>query len=114
AIGDGMDYSVAVDVPGQKTWQDWMIASGQRGIPTTFVIDAKGQIAWIGHPFAGLDFVLEQVINGVSNAEEINERVAESNRHLKEIQARFSELVKEERFREAFEVGEEVVEKSFM
>ena len=49
--GDGMDYTVAWDV-GRETNEAYMKASGQRGIPTSFLVDKTGNIAWIGHPSA--------------------------------------------------------------
>jgi len=49
AEGDGMDYTVAWDVE-RKTYAAYMTASGQRGIPTSFLVDKTGKIAWIGHP----------------------------------------------------------------
>jgi thiol-disulfide isomerase/thioredoxin len=41
----------------------WMQASGQRGIPCCFVVDQKGNIAYIGHPML-LDEVLPKVVAG--------------------------------------------------
>jgi thiol-disulfide isomerase/thioredoxin len=44
-----MEYSVAFDdSPSMNT--DWLEASEARGIPTTYVIDARGRVAFIGHP----------------------------------------------------------------
>ncbi|HEX4589365.1 MAG TPA: redoxin family protein [Gemmataceae bacterium] len=56
-MGDKMDYRVAIDsVPKGKKADEgamnktWMSAAEQDGIPTAFVIDKDGKIAWIGHP----------------------------------------------------------------
>ena len=56
-MGDKMVYTVAVDdVPEGGNGNDgkmakaWMEAAGQNGIPTAFLIDRDGRIAWIGHP----------------------------------------------------------------
>jgi thiol-disulfide isomerase/thioredoxin len=56
-MGAKMDYRVALDVvPDGGKRQDgfmaknWMIAAKQGGIPTAFIIDGEGRIAWIGHP----------------------------------------------------------------
>ena len=59
-MGDKMGYTVAEDVwpAGAKSGREgvmantWMAASGMKniGIPTAFVIDGDGKIAWIGHP----------------------------------------------------------------
>ncbi|BDU78542.1 TlpA family protein disulfide reductase [Mesoterricola sediminis] len=61
-MGDQMDYRVAMDVDGTPSAQAWMLASGQNGIPATFVVN-KGRIVWIGHP-KDLDGVLEAVLKG--------------------------------------------------
>jgi len=69
-MGDRMGYRVALDdVPdGQKTdqgamWKTWMLASGTTTVPTAFVVDKSGKIAWIGN--AGvIDQVLENILAG--------------------------------------------------
>jgi thiol-disulfide isomerase/thioredoxin len=69
-MGDKMDYRVAVDfVPAGESSkkgamaQNWMIASGQAGIPTAFVVNGDGKVAWIGHPM-DLEKPLEQIVAG--------------------------------------------------
>jgi thiol-disulfide isomerase/thioredoxin len=60
-MGDKMDYTVAMDdVPAAgegskkhekgKMDKGWMGASGSNGIPTAFIVNGEGKIAWIGHP----------------------------------------------------------------
>jgi thiol-disulfide isomerase/thioredoxin len=69
-MGDKMTYRVALDdVPdGQeaqgKMAQTWMVAAGQHGIPTAFLVDKQGRIAWIGHPMEIKETVIEQVLAG--------------------------------------------------
>ena len=41
-----------------------MKAAGQDGVPTAFIIDKGGRIAWIGHPMS-MDEPLEQIVNGM-------------------------------------------------
>jgi len=60
--GDVMDYSVAWDV-GRETNVAYMKAAKQRGIPTSFLVDKAGKIAWIGHP-AEVDIPLAHVVAG--------------------------------------------------
>lgn len=60
--GDTMGYTVAVDRDG-KTYADYMTAAGQRGIPSSFLIDRDGKIAFIGHP-ANMDLPIAMVANG--------------------------------------------------
>jgi thiol-disulfide isomerase/thioredoxin len=57
-----LTYTFAIsDSP--DTDQAWKQASGQNGIPCSFVVDQKGKIAFIGHPML-LDAVLPKVVNG--------------------------------------------------
>lgn len=61
-MGDSMKYTVAFDKEG-LTNAAWMDASGSDGIPTSFIVDQRGKIAWIGHPSGGLDVVLRRVVD---------------------------------------------------
>src|SRR5687768_5544401 len=47
--GDTMAYAVAYDTDKSMS-KDWMQPAKQGGIPTAFVVDGTGTIAWIGHP----------------------------------------------------------------
>ncbi|QOV87318.1 TlpA disulfide reductase family protein [Humisphaera borealis] len=54
--GDKMAYAVAMEEPiaGSPTRgrmaTDWMAAAGRNGIPSSFIVDQKGIVAWMGHP----------------------------------------------------------------
>jgi thiol-disulfide isomerase/thioredoxin len=67
--GDKMDYNVAMDHVAAPTDREgdmaknWMEAAHQPGIPTAFVIDREGKIAWIGHPME-LESPLTQIVGG--------------------------------------------------
>src|SRR5262249_17993631 len=69
-MGDKMDYRVAVDkVPeGGKGAEGamskaWMQAAAQDGIPTAFIVNGDGKVAWIGHPME-VDKPLADVVAG--------------------------------------------------
>jgi thiol-disulfide isomerase/thioredoxin len=68
-MGDKMSYRVAMDDVGQGGGNDgkmakaWMAAAGQQGIPTAFVVNGDGKIAWIGHPMQ-MDKPLAQIVEG--------------------------------------------------
>jgi len=47
----------------RDTYDAWMKAAGQGGIPCSFVVDKGGKVAYIGHPMY-LDIVLPKVIDG--------------------------------------------------
>lgn len=59
---DRMRYTVAVD-PDRTTSNVYMKAAGQNGIPTAFIVDGNGKVAWIGHPMS-MDDTLKQVVEG--------------------------------------------------
>ncbi len=67
-MGDKMTYRVALDDKDGsekgKMAETWMEASGQSGIPTAFLIDKKGTIAWIGHPMAMQPKTIDAVLAG--------------------------------------------------
>ena len=69
-MGDKMDYRVAMDDVANnsdgKMAKNWFEAAGQKGIPTAFIINKEGKIAWIGHP-ASMDGPLEQITEGSWN-----------------------------------------------
>ncbi|MBI5865580.1 MAG: redoxin family protein [Planctomycetes bacterium] len=60
--GEKMSYTVAWD-KGRATGRAYMEAARQGGIPTAFVVDRDGTIAWIGHPLE-MDEPLEQILAG--------------------------------------------------
>lgn len=62
SIGDKMAYNVIADNNDQYMGNKWMKASGQNGIPTTFLLK-EGKIIWIGHPVV-LDSIMGLVISG--------------------------------------------------
>ena len=61
SMGDKMDYSVAAE-DGYLMQSGWLHAAEIGGIPSAFVVDAEGKIAWIGHSML-LGEVLPQVLN---------------------------------------------------
>ena len=67
-MGDKMTYRVALDdkannKQGQMA-RTWMEAAGRNGIPSAFLVDTKGVIAWIGHPMQLNEQVIEEVLAG--------------------------------------------------
>lgn len=98
--GDSMAYTVAFD-DGSKTNQAYMVAARQRGIPTAFVVDKAGRIAWIGHPMMGLDEVIERLVN-----DDFNPADAEKGEALA---AEIRELIRTQRHEEAMEKLDDLV-----
>lgn len=67
-MGAAMTYRVALDDVSDKgrgkMAATWMEAAGQSGIPTAFVVDKHGLIAWLGHPAQLNEEVLEPILAG--------------------------------------------------
>jgi thiol-disulfide isomerase/thioredoxin len=74
SLGNRMNYDVAIE-DSNFMQTEWFDASGEQGIPKTFVVDADGRLAWIGHP-RELDDVLYKIVNNNWN---INEALAKRN-----------------------------------
>lgn len=60
-LGAKMDYHVAIDEGA--TGKGYMQAYGINGIPHAFIVQDK-KVIWHGHPMAGLDKTLEEVVSG--------------------------------------------------
>ena len=89
-----MAYNVAADGPAKTMMKTWMTAAGQHGIPTAFVVDQRGRIAWIGHPLMGLSEVLPLVLDHKLDKAATDRIAAEWQNNLKEGQQIFGDLQK--------------------
>lgn len=63
-----LNYRVAADEGTGKAQgrvaDAWLKASGQRGIPATYLVDKSGKIAWMGHPMALKESMIESLLAG--------------------------------------------------
>lgn len=84
SMGHQMDYLVAVDDSNFMVYR-WIEAMEEQdnGIPRTFVVDAEGRLAWVGHP-TELHEVLRKLMN---NSWDVKEAAAKRNlnRHLSKL-----------------------------
>src|SRR6202012_2747000 len=60
-MGEKMDVNVALE-DTSFTIRDWLDKYHQNYLPTAFIIDGNGKVAWIGNPL-GIDTVIKKVIN---------------------------------------------------
>lgn len=65
-----MGYTVAIekkieggDIRNGVMARDWMRAAGRNGIPSAFVVDQNGYVAWMGHPMR-MDEPLKEIVGG--------------------------------------------------
>ncbi len=67
-MGNKMTYRVALDDKNKgddgAMATTWMAAAGRDGIPSAFLVDKKGKIAWIGHPMELEEKTIEEVLAG--------------------------------------------------
>ena len=81
--GDKMAYRVAYDGnEGQgEMVRTYMKAASRAGIPSAFIIDQQGRVAWIGHPLIDMDGALDRIIAGTWDlkAEAEKARIAADN-----------------------------------
>lgn len=67
-MGDKMTYRVALDDKNGsergKMAETWMAAAGRNGIPSAFLVDKNGDLAWIGHPMELKDKTIQDVLAG--------------------------------------------------
>jgi thiol-disulfide isomerase/thioredoxin len=79
-----MGYRVAIeekddenDIRNGVMAKKWMTAAGRNGIPSAFVVDQQGRIAWQGHP-ASMDEPLEKIVAGEWDIEAEKKRAKEA------------------------------------
>ena len=63
-MGDKMDYTVAVDTEGKADAGYIDAYNPDNTIPFACIVDARGNVAWFGHPMDGMDEVLALVVAG--------------------------------------------------
>jgi len=106
--GDKMDYNVATEGPAGFMAKNWMAASGQDGIPSAFLIDGEGKVAWIGHPMAGLDTAIDKLLAGTLDTEKARkERASAMAGKMKELKVQ--ELLNKKKFQEASDEVDKIV-----
>jgi thiol-disulfide isomerase/thioredoxin len=97
SMGDSMTYRVALDdkegSEKGKMAETWMQAAGQNGIPTAFLIDTTGHIAWIGHPMAIKETTIEAVLAGKFNAKETAAAEEKENALMESLERKLQEAM---------------------
>ena len=106
-MGEKMTYRVALDDKSTdkkgamaKTWMD---AAGQDGIPTAFVVDKEGKIAWIGYP-TELDKVVEAVLAGTFDAKKFAETETAADKAVEEKASELISAMQGEKWDEALAI----------
>ena len=118
-MGDKMTYRVALDDKSQETNGfmeiNWMKAAEQNGIPTAFVIDKQGRIAWIGHPMGLNEQILGDVLAGrfdMAKAAADYEKQQEKNQKWTAVNKKLREAMKQNRWDDASSTLDEMLKTS--
>lgn len=85
-----MGYTVAIE-DGSKMAESWMTAAGQSGIPSSFIVNQDGKIAWIGHPMS-LDDPLKAIVGSTWNPADAEAKAAEDHAKSTLLQAAMGDL----------------------
>ena len=111
AMGPKMDYSVAIDdLPEKGTMATgWMAASGSDGIPTAFIVDKDGKVAWIGHPIH-MEEPLAKIVEGKWDIAAEKQRAADAKAVAEKQEAQQKVLIEKlqafnNEFKELLEAG---------
>ena len=94
--------------PDGSVWKDYMRASGQNGIPASFIVGKTGRIEWIGHPNK-IDESLDRVVNDTWNREEFAKKQGEETEVKRKVVAAV-ELSKNGRHKEALAAIDRLLE----
>ncbi len=104
SLGDQVGFAVAADAQ-RKTYTAYMTAFGEVVVPHAFVVQKNGLIAWRGHPFAGLEKAIREIVAG-----EFDLAAAQRIANAEKLQQRYVTLVSEERKNpEAGPIGNQIL-----
>jgi len=114
-MGTNMTYRVALDDKSKESKgamaMNWMEAAGQSGIPTAFIVNQKGIIAWIGHPMEMTEQLWEDILAGkydVAKAAADYDKREEVQEKTQELSKRLSAAMESKNWDEANAVVDEL------
>ena len=106
-MGPAVRYSIAFDAHRQS-FQRYMGAIGQAGVPHCFVVDGEGRLAWHGHPAdPQLAAVVDLVVKGEWDTAAY-ERLRQEQQKADELMGQAVEAWNENRREETVELLEEI------
>ena len=105
-----MAYTVAIE-EGTSMAETWMKPAGRNGIPSAFIVDGQGKIAWMGHPMS-MDEPLEQIVAGTYDVNKAKEEMANEQRTMTAYTA-LRKSVGEESWDRAYDIANALITESF-
>jgi predicted Zn-dependent protease len=114
-MGTNMTYRVALDDkskdPKGAMSTTWMEAAGLNGIPSAFIVNQQGRIAWIGHPMEMTAKLWDDILSGHYNltkaAADYDKAQADQER-LQDLRAKLNADVRSEKWDQAGAVLDEI------
>jgi thiol-disulfide isomerase/thioredoxin len=107
-MGTNMTYRVALDDKSQNEKGAmaamWMEAAGRDGIPSAFVINKHGKVAWIGHPMDMTEKLWDDVLADrydVAKAAADYDKEQSAQQHNAELSAKLGAAIKAEKWDDA-------------
>jgi thiol-disulfide isomerase/thioredoxin len=107
-LGDQMTYRVALDDksldPDGFMATHWLKRGQGNGIPTAFIINQQGVIAWIGHPMALNESVINEILSGhydLTHAAAEFARNQAENKKLNALNTRLFDALKQKQWSDA-------------
>jgi thiol-disulfide isomerase/thioredoxin len=114
-MGTNMTYRVALD---DKSHDEkgamaatWMEAAGRSGIPSSFIINQQGRVAWIGHPMEMNAKLWDEILSGhydLAKAAADYEKAEANEARMQELSGKLSAAVQSEKWGEANAVIDEI------
>jgi hypothetical protein len=108
-MGTNMTYRVALDDKSSdpdgfmsSTW--WKRGVNHHGIPTAFIINRDGIIAWIGHPMGLNDKILDEIVSGrqdVAKAKADYQKEYQTDLQFQELQGTLNSSIKQKKWDDA-------------
>lgn len=111
-MGPKMDYRVAVDEANGAMSANWLTAAGQTSVPTAFLVDRKGNIAWIGHPMQ-MDESVDKLVAGTLDVKAAREeaiKAKELDKKLNALQERLGQAMAKNDFKGAVVIVDEAMQ----
>jgi thiol-disulfide isomerase/thioredoxin len=95
-MGDKMTYRIALDDKTRNEkgamLETWMTAAGKERVPTVFLVDTKGVIAWIGHPLQLKQKVIEEVLAGKFDLKQAAEEYDRQQKDAAQVQREMTNI----------------------
>lgn len=109
--GDSIAFSVAFD-DDRKTILSYLEASGEKDIPSAYIINQNSRVVWMGHPMEGMDEAVDEILAGrydLNAAIIAAQRRADLLRRAKPYEDRLKEAYQKGDVRTAFELTDQLV-----